>query len=65
MANSHLPTNPEEPEAREDRLSALIFLLDLTIKAHDTHVSGHAIDSIRDAKEELEAERRLLQRGII
>ena len=65
MANSHHPTNPEEPAAREQRLVFLIATLDSLIDDNDTHVSGQAIGLMREAREELAAEHRLLQRGII
>lgn len=65
MANSHHPTNPEEPKAREQRLVFLIDTLESLIDDNDTHVSGQAIGLMREAREELAAEHRLLQRGII
>lgn len=65
MANSHHPTNPEEPEAREERLVFLIATLDSIIDDNDGRVSGHAIRSLSEAREELTSELSLLQRGII
>ncbi|NWO15750.1 MAG: hypothetical protein HLX46_02650 [Corynebacterium sp.] len=65
MANSYDPTNPGEPEAHEERLVFLIATLDSLIDDNDTRVSGHAIRSLSEAREELAAEHRLLQRGII
>ena len=65
MANSHHPTNPEEPKEREERLVFLIDTLESIIDDNDTHVSGQAIGLMREAREELAAEHRLLQRGII
>ena len=65
MANSYHPTNPEEPAAREERLVFLIATLDSLIDDNDGRVSGHAIRSLSEAREELAAEHRLLQRGII
>jgi hypothetical protein len=65
MANSHHPTNPEEPKAREQRLVFLIDTLESLIDDNDTHVSGQAIRYLSEAREELAAEHRLLQRGII
>ncbi|APQ42446.1 hypothetical protein [Pasteurella phage PMP-GADVASU-IND] len=65
MANSHHPTNPEEPEAREERLVFLIDTLESIIDDNDGRVSGQAIRSLSEAREELAAEHRLLQRGII
>ena len=65
MANSHHPTNPEEPEAREERLVFLIDTLESIIDDNDGRVSGQAIGLMREAREELAAEHRLLQRGII
>ena len=65
MANSHHPTNPEEPAAREQRLVFLIDTLESIIDDNDGSVSGHAIRSLSEAREELAAEHRLLQRGII
>ena len=65
MANSHHPTNPEEPKEREQRLVFLIDTLDSLIDDNDTHVSGQAIGLMREAREELTSELSLLQRGII
>ena len=65
MAHSHHPTNPEEPEAREERLVFLIDTLESIIDDNDGRVSGHAIRSLSEGREELAAEHRLLQRGII
>ena len=59
------PTNPEEPEAREERLVFLIDTLESLIDDNDTHVSGHAIRSLSEAREELTSELSLLQKGII
>lgn len=64
MANSHHPTNPEEPKAREQRLVFLIDTLESLIDDNDTHVSGHAIYYLSKAREELTSELSLLQRGI-
>ena len=65
MANSHHPTNPEEPKEREQRLVFLIDTLDSLIDDNDGRVSGHAIRSLSEAREELTAELSLLQRGFI
>lgn len=65
MANSHHPTNPEEPKACEERLVFLIDTLESIIDDNDGHVSGHAIRSLSEAREELSSELSLLQRGII
>ena len=65
MANSHHPTNPEKSKEREERLVFLIDTLESIIDDNDTHVSGQAIGLMREAREELAAEHRLLQRGII
>lgn len=65
MANSHHPTNPEEPKAREERLVFLIDTLESIIDDNDGRVSGHAIRSLSEAREELTSELSLLQRGII
>ena len=65
MANSHHPTNPEEPETREERLVFLIDTLESIIDDNDGRVSGHAIRSLSEAREELTSELSLLQRGII
>ena len=65
MANSHHPTNPEEPKEREQRLVFLIDTLDSLIDDNDGRVSGHAIRSLSEAREELTSELSLLQRGII
>lgn len=65
MANSHHPTNPEEPVAREERLVFLIDTLESLIDDNDGRVSGHAIGSLREAREELTSELSLLQKGII
>ena len=65
MPKPHHPTNPEEPIAREQRLVFLIDTLESLIDDNDTHVSGQAIGLMREAREELAAEHRLLQRGII
>ena len=66
MANSHHPTNPEEPAAREQRLVFLIDTLESIIDDNDDgRVSGRAIRSLSEAREELTSELSLLQRGII
>lgn len=65
MANSHHPTSPEEPKEREQRLVFLIDTLESLIDDNDTKVSGHAIRSLSEAREELTSELSLLQRGII
>ena len=65
MANSHHPTNPEEPKEREERLVFLIDTLESIIDDNDGSVSGHAIRSLSEAREELTSELSLLQRGII
>ena len=65
MPKPHHPTNPEEPKAREQRLVFLIDALESLIDDNDTHVSGHAIRSLSEAREELTSELSLLQRGII
>ena len=65
MANSHHPTNPEEPKEREERLVFLIDTLESIIDDNDGRVSGHAIRSLSEAREELTSELSLLQRGII
>jgi len=62
---AHPPTNPEEPKEREERLVFLIDTLESIIDDNDGSVSGHAIRSLSEAREELAAEHRLLQRGII
>ena len=65
MANSHHPTNPEEPKEREERLVFLIDILESIIDDNDGSVSGQAIRSLSEAREELISELSLLQRGII
>ena len=65
MANSYDPTNPGEPEAHEERLVFLIDTLESIIDDNDGRVSGHAIRSLSEAREELSSELSLLQRGII
>ena len=65
MSNSYHPTNPEEPKEREERLVFLIDTLESIIDDNDGRVSGHAIGSLREAREELASELSLLQRGII
>ena len=65
MANSHHPTNPEEPKEREERLVFLIDTLETLIDDNDGHISYVALGHLRYAREELAAEHRLLQRGII
>ena len=65
MANSHHPTNPEEPKEREARLVFLIDILKTLIDDNDRRVSRHAIRSLSEAREELTSELSLLQRGII
>ena len=65
MANSYDPTNPGEPEAREERLVFLIDTLESIIDDNDGRVSGHAIRSLSEAREELTSELSLLQKGII
>ena len=65
MANSYHPTNPEEPKEREERLVFLIDTLESIIDDNDGRVSGHAIRSLSEAREELTSELSLLQRGII
>lgn len=63
--NSHYPIDPDEPAQREERLTALIDQLETLIDDHTGHVSGHAIYSLGEAREELSSELSLLQRGII
>lgn len=65
MANSYHPTNPEEPKEREERLVFLIDTLESIIDDNDGSISGQAIGLMLEAREELAAEHRLLQRGII
>ena len=65
MANSHHPTNPEEPEAHEERLVFLIDTLESIIDDNDGRVSGHAIRSLSEAREELTSELSLLQKESI
>ena len=62
---THHPTNPEEPKKREERLVFLIDTLESIIDDNDESVSGHAIRSLSEAREELTSELSLLQRGII
>ena len=64
MANSHHPTSPEEPKAREQRLVFLIDTLESLIDDNDGHISYVALGHLRYAREELTSELSLLQRGI-
>ena len=64
-SKAYYPANPEEPTVREERLTVLIDQLETLITENITYVSTIAISHLHQAREELAAEHRLLQRGII